>query len=268
MSVDAYIPRSGFQVERIAQRRNDLKSAIVDSEVTLFEDNEPTSTRFYERSIVDYTSRKYQSVATQSSGTSIFEISRQLEPQSAKHPALMSLLFENDPRSLKLALIGLGIPVLTDAELKRIQSPEDRRAAEKTRIARIDLSSAKDESSEEDKKKEKEISFYYVTGKERELWVTKDSFLPFRVQWIDPKTRSLFVVEFSNYRFSDGFAFPSLTRFKANDQIIMEIKSNKPQVNLQKLKFLDTVRNGLTSTGIELDEDYRRLVKMYYQIFR
>ena len=93
MSVDAYIPRSGFQVERIAQRRNDLKSAIVDSEVTLFEDNEPTSTRFYERSIVDYTSRKYQSVATQSSGTSIFEISRQLEPQSAKHPALMSLLF-------------------------------------------------------------------------------------------------------------------------------------------------------------------------------
>ncbi len=250
ISTYGYIPRSGFQIERISKRHSDFEALIVDSEIIFYEDGDPTSVVLHERSIVEYRSRRFQSVAMTVSGRKVFEIIRNLGNQSTHIPALMSLLFENEPKSLKLTLIGLGIPILIDAELDHIKSEEDRRLAEKTTVRRLN------------------DRLFWVIGNENQLWIEKDTFLPFKMNWTDPGTQAAMQVEFERYGFSGGYPYPAKIWLKKNEKVLLEIRTKNLKTNPNALKFLPKPLNGYSSYGRKLGDRYKKLIKLYYRILR
>jgi hypothetical protein len=273
---DAYVPRSGYQIERIAQLRSNFEAVVIDSEVTLFEDGEATSVKFYERTVVDYRANRFQSVAMTQSGQRIYDVVEAMTPMASQQSAAMSLLLSPHPGSIELSLVSLGVPILTEADRLKIRSEEDRRKAERTQIERKKINligSEGDKSESEESPEDTMTSLFWTIGQDSQsvqakLWVKKDQFLPAALQWIDPSTKALLYVSFEQYFSGGGLSFPSRILFQKDGQTLIEIRTKRPQTNPENLKFLSNPSNQLSEYGRALGEDYRKLIQIYYRYFR
>ncbi len=247
----AYIPRSGFQVEQLAKQKNVLQSLSIDSLVILYRDGQPTDTKFFERTLVDFKERKIQSVAMLDASKRIYEIQRKVKLTSSLAAPLFELLLDRDASSLKVTLLNLGIPIRSEFELDRAKSEEERRSMEKTNLKRW-----KDRQS-------------WVIGEgASQFWLEKSSFLPLRLLWKDGKGVR-WEAEFGMpYLYRDNLSYPPTIWIRREDQLVMEIRTQTVDADVKGLKFLPKSLNGFTHEGQSVDEDLRKGLGLYYRWVR
>lgn len=160
-SAEAAIPPSRYLVQMMTQKRSRVRTLRVVNQVkAVGETTEGPAWQFKETTLFFPQTGTLRSLVSDEQGRVLFVWER---PGFLTNPAL-SILFSTDLQTLTRQMKELGIPVLTQEELRVHPSPETKREAEVTGINRF----------------ERRIAWTIGKGNQQ-LWLEKDSFLPMRL---------------------------------------------------------------------------------------
>ncbi len=262
----AYVPPSEYILKQLAKKRAGTVSIRTRSIVAAVEGTQPTAIRYRLMSQLDVPSRKIRVRAYDEAGKELYATSREIpsDPGIALDASrlLVGTAFEllADPRGdvVVSTLIGQSIPVHTEAELMKLSTEEERRAAEQTSLGRMGS----------------EVVWMLGPAKKAafqpQVWIEKETFLPLRLITHADEGRMDF--RFQNYKFTREFPFPRVIEVRqadaANRILFQEMVQDfwvNPEGNEMSRGFAG---EGFTEAGNQAATTIRELILSSIRILR
>lgn len=250
----AYAPPSEFIVKQIVQKRQALRTARLRSVITLFEGERPGSAHFRQTSWYVAANGLLRTWITDDHDRKLYV----LERTGRNWGPVISLLLEPQAPELVRALRARKIPVVTEAELMKFDTEEQRRDAESTSVERLKGANGQ------------WLAAAWLIGRSPksgpQLWVDKDSQTPLRFVFDRASDNDTFDVRFEGYRFQKDLPLPrSLLVTKGTQQPFFREEFTEASVNLEDAQFKMPAAGatGFTDVGNALPSEVRNLILQY-----
>lgn len=260
-AAQAYIPPSEYIVKKLTDKRGRYRLLRLKSNVIGMNGEKPTGAHFKTVSLFEPKKRILQTWAVDDAGGVLYFSQRQLTETASIRKLgdqrlahlIDSLLFEWDGSTLARAVKSHGVPVLTEEELAELPDEPTRRASEKTRLARQDIS----------------VAWVIGTSDTPQLWVEKDGFLPIR--YVAPDWSSGVAVTMENHRYTRDLPFPRvirLVRADSDKETLIREELTEVLTNPEDKLGFPRVSEGFTSRGNSADSSIRDLIEKYFSTLR
>lgn len=235
-NASAYIPPSNFQIVQLAKKHRGLKSLRVKTRIT------GTGTQIREIGYFDATTKIWKARFLDQNDRELYAFERKL----GTGDSLASLLlFETNSEKILAGLKGVGIPVVTEAELLALPGELERQAAEKTSIGRLD----------------KKVGWVIGEGTPS-LWILKDEFVPLKLLYSGTEVR------FEETKTAREFPYPrAISVYRGTDFIlkgeVMEMMVSPDLADMKAIKV-----DGLPAIPSTLTSEERSLIEQWVQWIR
>lgn len=236
VNASAYIPPSNFQIAQLAKKHRGLKSLRVKTRIT------GTGTQIREIGYFDASTKTWKARFLDQNDRELYAFERKL----GSGDSLASLLlFETNSEKILSALKTAGIPVVNTTELLALPGEPERRAAEKTSIARLD----------------KKVGWVIGDGTPA-LWILKDEFVPLKLLYGGSEIR------FEETKSVREFPYPrSISLYRGTDFVLkgeaMEVMVSPDLSDMRAIKI-----EGLPAIPSSLTAEERSLIEQWVQWIR
>lgn len=252
----AYVPPSEYLVRQVTQKKLGLKSARVRSVITLYEGERPGAAHFRQTSWWVPSQGVLRTWITDDQDRKLYVGER--SPRNWGPVA--ALLFEVQHADLVKTLRARKIPILTEADLNRFDTEEQKRDAESTSVERFKNSSGQWTGAA------------WLIGKSAksgpQLWMDKDSGTPLRLVFDRAVDNDTFDVRFEGYRAQKDLPLPrSLLVTKGTERPFFREEFTEVSANLddKALKLPPAQATGFTDAGNSLPSELRNLITQYVE---
>ncbi len=232
----AYIPPSNFQIAQLVKKHKGLKSLRVKTRIT------GPSTQIREIGYFDAATKVWKARFIDQNDREIYAFERKL---GAADSLASLLIFETSTDKVLAGLKTSGIPVVPESELLALPGEPERRAIEKTSIARLD----------------KKVGWVIGDGSPA-LWVLKDEFVPLKLLFSGMEVR---FEETKNVR---DFPYPrAISIYRGTDFVLkgeaMEVMASPDLADMRAIKV-----DGLPAIPSNLPAEERTLIEQWVQWIR
>lgn len=236
-SANAYVPPSAFLVAQLAKKHRPLKSLRVKTRIT------GPSTQIHEIGYYDAATKTFKARFIDKEDHELYAFERKL----GTNDSLSSLLlFETNANVIMNALKAAGVPVVTEADLQALPGEPERRAAERTSIARLD----------------KKVGWVIGEGAPA-LWILKDEFVPLKLIYGNGLE-----IRFEETKAVREFPYArSISIYRGSDVLlkgeVMELMPNPDPADMKAIRV-----SGLPAISSSLSSDERTLIEQWVQWIR
>ncbi|MGK5082304.1 hypothetical protein WDW37_03285 [Bdellovibrionota bacterium FG-1] len=238
-----YIPPSAFILKSLAAKHTHLKGVRIRTVVNAMEGDRPGIARMKTLTYLNPQTGVIRAYALSESNHKLFAIERRTENATLAD----AILFWSHSRNIALALKAKGISVRTE---------ESETEIEQQFLARLGSTIAwvlGKESKE---------------GKEPQLWVEKDTFLPLRLLVSNGGEEGLVDIQFQNQKYYREFPFPRLISVSKNKNVILKDEVQDVSITFDAAEFKTALAPGLTEAGRLASDEVRELIKKYFDFVR
>ncbi len=240
----AYVPPSEFIVKNIAAKHTGLRTIKITQKISQLDPSLQVTTQVKEVLRLDFRTETAQSVIMDAQGQAVHL------REGVPIPGLWKLVFSPNPATIASVLMQSGVPIQTEAELLKLPTEAERRAAENESIVRLRGHTA------------------WLLGAEKsqgKLWIEKDVFLPF--QWGRIKDGDWCESQFDLYASQKGFPYPRqieiLQRNNPEDRVDLGIRLELTEIvaNFESREKTPVVAPDMSDAVKKLLENYYRLIQ-------
>lgn len=247
----AYVPPSEYIVKQIVKKREGLKSARLRSTVTLYEGDRLGSVHFRQTSWYLPAQGVLRTWITDDQDRKLYVSER----TTRSWGPVASLLLESQLTELTKSLRARKIPIVTEEELLRLDTEEQRRDAEYASIQRLSARPA--------------WLIGRSVGQGPQLWIDKDTFLPLRVVFDRAIDNDTFDITFEGSRAQKDLPFPrALVVSKGSGRTFFreEFLEVSPNLDEKSLKLAaQSGPTGFTDAGNTIPSEMRNLILQYVE---
>lgn len=254
LSAWAYIPPASFILHEVAKKHTGYSTIRVRTQIVALDGNgNPTGLRLRETTFVNSKDQSLRSWVTDESGKILYSTERvaTTASKSMKTTVVASVLFDTNAVRMASVLKSAGIQI---PQGKNADLTEENTGGGKMSLRRWNRSVA------------------WVLGKNAQLWIEKDTFIPVRVIAPPRMESQLFDFQMENFKNYDEFSYPRLgtlyevgkkTPILKAELIDVALDPNLPASELPKESA-----EGFTDAGQSASSQARDLIETYYRLIR
>jgi hypothetical protein len=245
-SAHAYVPPSSFQVKTFIAKHKDAKNFRARSTLT-GKNDETSGAKLDVHTFVDYTARMIRVRFMNADGVELAVHARSLDATDVGVGGM--LLLESLINPAVKALKDVGVPIRVEAELAKLETEVERRAAEELSLKRWNK------------------SVFWVIGRgEAQLWTLKDSFLPMRLIYKAPE--GMRELRFETYKYTREFPYPRKVTLLEGESIFFEEEVTEVQVSGDAQATKSWGEPGLRPEGESASSEVKALMRRYTSLMR
>jgi hypothetical protein len=249
----AYIPPASFILHEVAKKHIEYTTIRVRSNIVAVDGNgNPTGLKLRETTFMNNRDGALRSWVTDETGKVLYSIERveNVASKSMKTPVVAAVLF--DTNSVRMASVlksvGIQIPHGKDAN-----STAENTGGDKMNLRRWNQTVA------------------WVLGKEAQLWIEKDTFIPVRVIAPPRMDSQLYDFQMENFKYFDEYAYPRLGTLYQVGKKAPILKAELVDVILDPslpASEFPKEKEGFTEAGQSASSQVRDLIETYYRLIR